>query len=364
MSKNILEKINNIFLNYCTEHHLECIQKEERDCKRLDISSLTEKSIVKLYHTGIILIQGKKNKLWQELENLKQNIETDPKKYLGIDLLPKIPTHVRYTITTNRLQDSIKNSLSNLEGTLSLDQNPNDSIIYRASIEREISKVFLTQYTNGTLLIQGKTELLFDEVCDNIEELANPSETEVIVRYISNNEAALKEFSEKDTPLLQEKAKNEVNQKLGDVFNYLDDYNKKQFIAAQCLCNYKLDLPEYSAVVMPASKGFEGFIKKLLIDIQLVSSDHFNKRGASFAPLIDRNNQKRKNLCKSDKNMDTFLKKINVDLDHFRNFMMHSDPSVLTIINNINDAIIKVDDIFKETKYIFDYFNSLFNWVL
>ena len=61
--------------------------------------------------------------------------------------------------------------------------------------------------------------------------------------------------------------------------------------------------------------------------------------------------------------MDSFLKKINVDLDHFRNFMMHSDPSVLTIINNINDAIIKVDDIFKETKYIFDYFNSLFNWV-
>ena len=355
--------MKNIFINYCTEHHLEYEQKEERDCIRLDLSSLTEKSIVKLYNTGKILIQGKKNKLNKELEKLKQNIETDHKKYLGINLIPKIPTHVRYTITTNRLQDSIKNSLSNLEGTLNIDQNLNDSVIYQASIEREISKIVLTQYTNGTLLIQGKTELLFDEVCDNIEKMANPSETEVIVRYISNNEAALREFSEKDTPLLQENAKNEVNQKLCDAFNYLDGYNKKQFIAAQCLCNYKLDLPEYSALVMPASKGFEGFIKKLLIDIQLVPSNYFNKRGATFTPLTDRNNQKRKNLCKRNKNMDAFLKKINVDLDHFRNFMMHSDPSVLTIINNINDAIIKVDDIFKETKYIFDYFNSLFNWV-
>ena len=60
MSKNILEIMKNIFINYCTEHHLEYEQKEERDCIRLDISSLTEKSIVKLYHTGKILIQKKK----------------------------------------------------------------------------------------------------------------------------------------------------------------------------------------------------------------------------------------------------------------------------------------------------------------
>jgi len=363
MLKNNLEIINNIFINYCTEHHLEYEQKEEGDCIRLDISSLTEKSIVKLYHTGKILIQGKKNALKEELENLKQNVETDPKKYLDIDLIPKILTHVRYTITTNRLQDSIKNSLSNLEGTLNIDQNPNDSIIYRASIEREISKVVLTQYSNGTLLIQGKTELLFDELCDNIEKIANPSETEVIIRYISNNEAALNEFSKKDTPILQENAKNEVQQKLGDVFSYLDDYDRKQLVVAQCLCNYRLGLPEYSAVVMPASKGFEGFIKKLMADIQLVPSNYFRKKGATFTPLTDKSNPKRRNLCSRDKYMETFLNKINVSLNLYRHFMMHSDPSVLTIINKIKDAITKVDEIFKDTKYIFDYFNLLFNWV-
>lgn len=363
MSKNILEVMKKIFIDYCNKKQLECEQKEEKDCIRLDISSLTEKSIVKLYYTRRILIQGKQNKLKEELENLKQNIKNDPQKYFGIDLVPKTPTHVRYTITTNQLQDSIKKSLSNLEGTLNIVQTPNDSTIYRASIEREISKVVLTQYTNGTLFIQGKTELLLDEICDNIEKIANPSETEVIVRYISNNEAALIEFSKKDTPLLQENAKNEVTQKLGDVFNYLDDYNKKQFIAAQCLCNYKLDLPEYSAIVMPASKGFEGFIKKLLIDIQLVPSNHFNTRGATFSPLTDRNNQKRKKLCNRDNKMDAFLNKINVDLNHYRNFMMHSDPSAITVINDIKDAITKVNDIFKGTKYIFDYFNLLFNWV-
>lgn len=355
--------MKNIFINHCKEKNLEYEQKEEKDCVRLDISSLIEKSVVKLYHTGKILIQGKQNTLKEEFENLKQNIRTDPKRYLGIELTPKIPTYVRYTITTNRLQDLIKNSLRHLEGTLNIFQNPNDSTIYRASIEREFSKIVLTQYTNGTLLIQGKTELLFHDVCDNIEKIANPSETEVIIRYISNNEEALREFSEKDTPLLQENAKNEVSQKLGDVFNYLDDYNKKQFIAAQCLCNYKIDLPEYSAVVMPASKGFEGFIKKLLIDIRLVPSNYFARRGATFTPLTDRNNQKRKTLSNRDNKMEAFLNKIKVDLDHYRNFMMHSDPSAITVINDIKDAITKVNDIFKETKYIFDYFNSLFNWI-
>ena len=363
MSKNILETINNIFINYCSEHHLEYEQKEEKDCIRLDISNLTEKSIVKLYHTGKILIQGKKNKLKKELDKLKQNIETEPKNYLGIDLIPEIPTYVRYIITTNRLQKSIKNSLKYIEGSLKIVQKPNDYIIYRATLDREISKVVLTQYSNGTLFIQGKTELLFDEVCDNIEKTANPSETEVIVRYISNNEAALREFSEKDTPLLQENAKNEVNQKLGDVFNYIGDYDKKQFIAAQCLCNYKLDLPEYSALVMPASKGFEGFIKKLMVDIQLVPSNYFKKKNATFTPLTDKNDPKRRKLCNIDKNIETFLNKIIVSLKLYRHFMMHSDPSVLTIINKIEDGITKVDEIFKDTKYIFDYFNLLFNWV-
>ena len=77
-------------------------QKEEKNCTRLDISSLTEKSIVNLYHTGKILIQGKQNTLKEELVKLKQSIEANPKKYLGIDLKPKIPTHMRYVITTNQ----------------------------------------------------------------------------------------------------------------------------------------------------------------------------------------------------------------------------------------------------------------------
>jgi len=363
MAKNVSELIKKVFIDYCQNKGYQWKPEEDKDYIRLNVARLTEKSIVNIYNTGTIQIQGKRNSLRKELEDLKQEIHTNPEIYLGNRLEQKSSANTTYNIITQEFQDLIKESLNTIADTLLIESQPNDFTLYRSSIKKGNSKVVLTQFTNGTLLIQGKMELLFEEVCEKIERIANPSETEVIRKYISNNEPALKKFSEKDTPLLQENAKNEVEQKIGDAFNYLDDYNRKQFIAAQCLCNYDLDLPEYSAVVMPASKGFEGIIKNLLVDIQLVASNHFNAVGANFGPLCDKNNQNRINLCNMDKNMDTIFKKMDVVIKTNRHFIMHSDPSALTIINTIKEAIEKVNEIYKDTKYIFDYFNPLFNLI-
>jgi uncharacterized protein YeaO (DUF488 family) len=236
----------------------------------------------------------------------------------------------------------------------------NPDVEYRAKITRNSFSITLTQYNNGTLLLQGKTDKLFDDSCDLIEKIANPSDKEVIARFISDDDETLKIFTERYTPELIDTAEENVKEKIEDVFNYLEPHDQKWFVASECLCLTKIPLPEFSPLVMPASKAFEGFAKKLLVDIELFEPDHFKTKNASFSHLNDTTNPKRKTVCQKEKYVDTYLKKISLDLDMFRNFMMHSDDSKVTKVETIEDALSEVKKIFEATKEIFEYFNDQF----
>ncbi|MBA7548770.1 hypothetical protein ES705_41237 [subsurface metagenome] len=69
-------------------------------------------------------------------------------------------------------------------------------------------------------------------------------------------------------------------------------------------------------------------------------------------------NPKRKTVCQKEKYVDTYLKKISLEM--FRNFMMHSDDSNVTKVETIEDALSEVKKIFEATKEIFEYFNDQF----
>jgi hypothetical protein len=193
-----------------------------------------------------------------------------------------------------------------------------------------------------------------------IEKIANPSDKEVIARFISSDEENLKIFAAKYTPELIDMAENNVEKKIVHVFSYLEPYDKKWFVASECLCLTRIPLPEFSPLVMPASKAFEGFSKKILVDIELVEADHFKKTGANFSPLNNSGNPKRKAICERERHADTMLKKIDLCLKTNRHFMMHSDESKITKVDLQEEAENKVNGIFKETKEIFDYFNNLY----
>jgi hypothetical protein len=109
---------------------------------------------------------------------------------------------------------------------------------------------------------------------------------------------------------------------------------------------------------MPASKAFEGFIKKLLIKVSFYPSGHFDHKNSSFAYLNDINNPNRINFVKKEKYADTYLKKINVCLDTNRNFMMHSDGAIITKIESYDDAVKKLEEIFNDISEIYKYFKQ------
>jgi len=353
--------IAKVFNDYCNSKRYQIEQSEEVNNLRIDISNLSERTIVKVYYSGTIQIQGKQNALKSEMETLKAKFEADPHAFVGYDIPEEAKAcATRYDIMLPILRTKVKESL-NMLGTVEFIESPKADVEYRAKITRNEFSLTITQFGNGTLLLQGKTDKLFNDNCDLIERTANPSDKEVIARFISCDEEKVRIFAAKYTPELIVMAENNVKGKIGGVFNYLEPYDKKWFVASECLCLTAIPLPEFSPLVMPASKAFEGFAKKLIVGIGLVAEDHFNKREANFSPLSDSNNSTRKIICAKDKHVDTMFKKIDVCLKTNRHFMMHSDDSKITKVDSQREAEEKVNSIFKETKDIFDYFNDLFN---
>ena len=355
------EKVASSFKEYCKGKNYQIKQSEEPNSIRLEISNFSERTIVQIYYTGSLQVQGKQNSLKAEMEEIKNKFG----RQSLIDIVDK-PSKTNacrasYDIMLQDIRDEIKEILSKIGGNVYIVDNPHSSTAYRAKITRDSLSITLTQYNNGTLFLQGKTDQIFDEVCDHVEKIANPTEGSVIARFISSDEKCLQIFADRYSPQLIDSAEESVRKKTGDVFEYLEVYDKKWFVASECLCLTKIPLPEFSPLVMPASKAFEGFAKKLLVDIGLFEKNHFTTKKASFSNLNDPNNPKRKDICDKEKYAETMLKKISLCLDMNRNFMMHSDSSQITKIDNYESAEKKVNGIFSDVNELFEYFRAIYN---
>lgn len=354
------DAIAEVFKRYCKEKQYQFgDEKNSSDDWRLTISDLQDRVIVNVYHTRKILVQGKNTKLKEEFEELKDKFQTKPGDFLETEVQEIRACQTRYDILLPQLREKIKECLNEF-GNVETDNEPTSAIEYRARMSADEKTLTLTQYKNGTLLLQGKEDTLFDSICDHIEKVANPSEKEVIARFISSDEKHLEYFVARYTPQLLEIAEKRAREALGNVYEYLETHDQKWCVASECLCLSEIPLPEFSPLVMPASKAFEGFEKKLLVDIGLFDPSYFQTKGANFSALNDTNNPNRKAICTKEKYADSFLKRLNVCLDANRNFMMHSDSSKVAKVDSAKEAVEKVATIFKDAKEIFEYFNDLY----
>ena len=355
-----VEEMERVFRDYCDKMNYQIEKTEKTNNVRLEISNLSDRTIVNIYTTGRILVQGRDNSLKEEMETFKIQLEKHPEIYINGKPIKIKACTTRYDILLPELRNEIKKSLNTIGDTVEIFNNQKSTTEYMAKIKRNSSSLTLTQFNNGTLLLQGKTDKIFDECCEYIEIIANPAEKDVISRFISGNVESVELFALKYSPKLIEKAEEMVREKIGEAYEYLEIYDKKYLVASECLCLTEISLPEYSPFVMPSSKSFEGFCKKLLVDIELFEPNHFKSKKAGFNNLADKNNPKRKSICEKEKYAETMLNKISVCLDTNRNFMMHSDDSQITKVDNLNDAKNLVDDIFKDIHKLFEYFNNNF----
>ena len=359
--------MNNIFKlteeyldNYCQGKKY-TIKKETKDnYKRIEVSNVLETIPLTLYETGKLVVGGSpKGKLRPEFEGIKQKLTDQPEILGGVEIQKIKSCSTKYSILLPATRESIKNGLGTIDGAVHYYDNPTPSEEYRAKLTTGSNSVSVTQYKNGTLFLQGKEDDLFSNVCDLIEKIATPSEVEIISRFFANDEESLKAFTASYSPALLEVAEKQIRDAIGtDTFDFLESHDQKWFIAAECLRIANIPLPEYSPIVMPASKAFEGYIKKLLIKVGFYAANHFATKGAKFDFINDPKSPIRIAFVAKEKYADTFLKEINLALDTHRNFMMHSDDSTVTKLDTFEKAIEKLDDIYRDIVKIHSYFKS------
>lgn len=356
----MVSKLKEDYLDqYCVEKKYTVNKTPQNGYTRIDVSNLREKININLYESGSLVIGGSpKLQLKKEFEDLKKQMDDSPEILEGLEKLKIKSCASKYNILLSETRNKIKDSLKEITSHVELILEPTPSEEYRAKLTIDKKSLSLTQYRNGTLFLQGKEDVLYDSTCDFIEKIATPSDQEVIVRFISTNDEAVETFSAMYTPKLTEQAEIALKDKIGDVYSFLDSHDLKWFIASESLRIINIPLPEFSPIIMPASKAFEGFTKKLLTKISFYPTNHFDSKTASFAYLKDRSHAERKKLEVVESHAGTYLDKIGVCLDTNRNFMMHSDGSTITKIESFEDASKKLDDVYNDMLDIFKYFKS------
>lgn len=346
--------------NYCQEKGYQVAKSDVANGIKLDISNLSEKSSLVVYNSGSIVPQGSpKSLLHQEFQKLKLDLEQNPDslKSMGVSAIKSCTQ--KYEIIIPELHNKIRDELNLLGYSVDTQSNLNNNEIYRAKIQHNSMNLTIIQYKTGTLLIQGKQNTLFDEICTLIEKVAKPAGQEVVVRFIADNSDALNRFNAVFNPELQNRAEESIKAQIGiEAFTFLEEHDRKYLVASECLRLCNIPLPEFSPIVMPASKAFEGFTKKLVIALNIEDAAYFQYKNANFAKLKDKTQSRTKAVIEKDKYAETYLSRLILSLDMFRNFMLHSDDSSVSKVTSFVEAENKLNDLFKELKEIYHYFKS------
>ncbi len=199
MGKEIAERLLGVFVDHCKSKGYQTkLSEKDKLNFRLDISNLRERTIVNIFFSGKINIQGQKNTLKDEMEGLKNEIESSPEAFVATADIKACAQ--KYDIMLPDIRRKIKESLKDVEAYTEITDSPKESIEYRAKLTRNGSSLTMTQFDNGTLLLQGKSDKLFNDGCDMIDKVANPSDKDVIARFISSSEESLSQFTAKYTP--------------------------------------------------------------------------------------------------------------------------------------------------------------------
>lgn len=196
---------------------------------------------------------------------------------------------------------------------------------YNLKLNQDNYSVVVKQYYTGKLTVQGKKTGFFDDVCSLIERNSSPEVDEIARRFIPENEPDIGEIQKKISSRAFE-AESKIRFSLKNSYNFLYDIDNKYLITSQCLFDLteeqNVELPDYSGLVMSASKAFEGFAIKLFIEKGELDINEIRSDPKSIELNWDR---LRKHLL--NPNRDKYIiPKLLAEYNRCRNFTLHSDP--------------------------------------
>jgi hypothetical protein len=145
--------------------------------------------------------------------------------------------------------------------------------VYKADVRADGLRVTLTQFKTNTLLVQGRQSPLFDEVCSQLDAALVQAPAEHATRYLSDEQAAqLKPHM--DRPEAEAEAWHWLEAELEgrDILDYLYEHDRNTLIAGAVLLQAaeNLTMPDYSPLVMPFARAYEGFLIRLFISLGMI----------------------------------------------------------------------------------------------
>ena len=232
---------------------------------------------INFYSTGKILIQGKPCEMKSaitEWANLMQSGITSPVPIAEVFRPNRIS---KYLVLQENLE-KIRQVVLALDGEVNEREVTGLAEVYRIENKIEGNRVTITQFASGTLMVQGLSSTLFDTVCEILDKHLTQSLTERANRFLPGDN----ERSTVSAYLEQPEAENEsikwlLQQLDKEVSGFLYENDNRTLLAAAGVRNAfekaQEKLPDYSVVVMPFAKPFEGFLMKLAIHLGLTSED-------------------------------------------------------------------------------------------
>ena len=161
------------------------------------------------------------------------------------------------------------------------------------------------------------------------------------------------------------KNENFLVQKIGyATYSFLDDYQRKllydTLLIKTIFTTYDSNeifnrlINDFSIVVFPSAKAFEGFIKKLLLAINLITQKEIKEDPYKSIGKIINGEQIQKKIL--DKKRDrSVLKLLVAQWDFCRNVILHYDLDQPEIINK-EEAFKKIEDIYEVMKRCYKAF--------
>ena len=244
-----------------------------------------DKIPVSFYTTGKASIQGKAGNLQTEIQAWWQNPSITssftPAKDSTTASLPSTSTSVasgrtaRFYVAQDRIE-RVKQLLAEFGGQIQ-EPTPDPHQFYRAEIRRGGDKALASQFKTGTLLVQGKTGELFEEVCTLLEGVLSQPFAERGARYVpdSEREAALEYLNK---PEAEREALDWIDEHLGqEVFDFLPSNEREGYISGASVMFWLKasgrKLSDYSTVVMPFARAYEGFVIRLAIHLGITTEE-------------------------------------------------------------------------------------------
>ncbi len=273
-----------------------------------------------------------------------------------------IPIYASIIVADKNARRAIRESLiaANLTLTDCPKQNHMDYLVKILSAGNELT---ITQFSSGTLLLQGGYSDLVDRVVDIIDKIKPLSTEEQALIYVLKENKKIVKEKISDAQNVIENALAKAEKSSDDYFTFLFKNDRKTLITGDSLTeileSQPKALPEYNFLIAIYAKVFESFVIKILIEKNFCTWEEYT----SNPDIADIGNALRKRkltkYIKDKRRFEYVIDKLISVWEGCRCKEMHSDPAAEQSIISVSSLASAKDKIGEIKSCMKDAYNIL-----